>query len=553
MVFRGMVTGLAVVCSSAGMARALELLESQERVPVPAKSGWFLGPYPNAKLPEHVKAEFGKLTVFADHERADEKGVPIYVVNRGRTAKSWPMEGGDTGLVLECFDEAGGTWRRAQAGGISFRQCGNVFESETLRPGLFFTIRGYRPAQGREGKVRFSFPDEGLVSNEGVGLWTEMDVKKAGLRWADMDEHPFARDLWIWDLRLEQDGFKSTERVLAELELMQVWENGELFRAFATAFRAELEKAEKKNTKALVAVDALLAKPSVAGKNPNALFQRCLEVLGASHGKKYGSPEKLQETAWEALGWLGRRQDFTPGERWREVAKRIEERLPEAGKPELQEIGWLLGLNQLAHEHFSSEFLIQTARRYPELLDACASSLAERENWKGLEAIAEGRDLETRLKVFRYYCVEPDAGLQRPVLRAAHGADPSDFWKGCIEASPWRCVETMVRAMRVDEPFHVPPGLSNLLHDQAREFADKAAMEPWPDENGKLRPGLLLYARYVGRDIGRGNRTLHQWRKLGDVRPDGETDEQNRRRKEVAEAARMRLLIAGWDPGDEEE
>lgn len=512
------------------------------------------GPFPNVVLPRQVVAEFGKLSLFADHGHADDRGVPLYIVNRGTRDFPWSTYAGDPGIVLERYDEAAEGWQRAQAGMITFAMCGHSFATLNLKPGQHFKILGYRPKQGTEGRVRFHLDDHDLISNEGDGLWSEDDVAKVGLDRTQLSGHPFTEELQHWNLKGEDPGRKSVEQVLAELTLMQVWENGPVFRSFAKAFKVELERHATEgvppDAEAIERVDSLLAVRQVIRANPDALFQRCLEILRSPRGRIYGSPEKEQEVAWIALGWLQRQPGFGQHERWRAAYDLLQSRLPEAEERELLDMRCLLRGSPMVHEFLTRDFLIQSARNYPALAGVCVERLASREDWHGLLSVAEGGDLEARLMVLNSFCLDPRADSNSPRLRTTYDHRQLEFWKGCLRDGPWQSVETMGRALRVFDGYYLEPGWSLALKDQAQAFADKAKQEPWPDDGGKFRGGLRQYVKILGRGTTSKNRFLHVFRELGDIRPEGETDEQHARRLEIAREARRQLLIAGWNPAE---
>lgn len=546
----------ALFCNISG---ALELALPTESDPGPGpdhESRPFLdGPFPNFVLAKQVVAEFGKLTLFADHASADDHGVPLYVVNRGTKDVSWHTYAGDPGIVLERYDEASKSWQRAQAGMITFAMCGNSFVRLSLKPGQHFKILGYRPRRGSEGKVRFHLDAHNLTSNEGRGLWLETDAAKVGVDRMQLSDHPFANELEYWQLKGVNPQQKSIERVLAELALMQVWEDGPVFRIFAKAFKAELERhaseAGPANAEAIKVVDSLLAKQSVAQVNRDELFLRCIDILRSPRGRIYGSPEKEQEVAWSALAWLQGQDRIPQDGRWRTAYELLGPRLKGAGDSEQKEISRLIHGRTMAYEFLSRDFMIEAAQVYPILREACVERLAGCEDWAGLLKVADGLDLQGRLLVLHYFCLDLRSGDESRRLRTTYDEKEIEFWKACIREGPWSSVDAMGKALRTSEGYYLEPGLWLALWDQGKSFAEKARKQPWPDDDGKMRQGIRQYVRILGRDTTpKGNWTLHRLRELGEVRPDGESDEQNGRRQEIARDARHQLLLAGWDPED---
>lgn len=535
----------------------LPLPTEQSPGPGPAESPWLIGPFPNSELPEQVTAEFGKLTLFADHDHVEEAGVPLYLVNRSRTPTRFFTYGGDPGIVLERRDEETGEWHRAQAGMVSFAMCGLSFHSTQLLPGQHFRIPGYRPKEGREGEVRFRLRSVDLISNAGVGFWSEQDEARAGIDTCEIGEYPFASDLMHWSLQRGGANGKSTERVVAELELMQIWDDGPVFRVFAEAFKEDLLRHRDAGgdlSDALASIDAMIAKKPVRRSEQGAFLGTCLRYLHGPREERFGSPGKNREVLWAGLSWLERQSVADDDPRWRAVFEALPRMLPEAGTEEIVEMGRLIGGSSRAYEYLTKDFLEQAAKEHPELLDACAERLAGLGAWRALLRVAQGRDVEFRLRVLRYFCMDPAVGSGARSLRVTHDPSEIEFWKACLRDAPWRSVEVMDRALgRRNEGFHIVPGLSLVLMEQADAFCGKALRDPWPVADHMEQSGLLAYIKVIGRESSPKHRILHRFRELGEISPEGETERQSTWRKSVAAEAKRRLLAAGWSPGQTDE
>src|SRR5262245_35608202 len=79
-----------------------------------------------AKLPAHVPAPPGQLSLFADFKKKDASGIPLYVVNRTGKPVELFAYNGQPFLVLE-YEAEPGTWKPARA--VDYPLCGNSLQS----------------------------------------------------------------------------------------------------------------------------------------------------------------------------------------------------------------------------------------------------------------------------------------------------------------------------------------------------------------------------------------------------------------------------------------
>ena len=134
---------------------------------------------PLAELPPGVRADPGKISLYADFQAASDSGVPLYVVNRTVAEKKFGSQDGDIYLKLEGKADDG-EWVRAQSHMSSW--CGNSYVTVSLPPGQFMVCKGYRCTSGPSRPVRYrSLYIDDLVSNVGEGLADEGDIKLASL------------------------------------------------------------------------------------------------------------------------------------------------------------------------------------------------------------------------------------------------------------------------------------------------------------------------------------------------------------------------------------
>jgi len=169
------------------------------------------------KVPPHVLAPAGQLTLFADYQHPHEDGIPLYLVNRtDRNLAFRPQGDGDPCIRLESRREDG-AFERAQLHIPS--DCGNsYFYWPIVKRGEFSRMLGYQPASGELRPVRYrmylndayvvddsqssddlwrqkktltKIPIE-VVSNIGQGLVSIQEIKSArydslALRWGDYE------------------------------------------------------------------------------------------------------------------------------------------------------------------------------------------------------------------------------------------------------------------------------------------------------------------------------------------------------------------------------
>ncbi len=137
---------------------------------------------PLAKLPAHIKAPAGKLTLLADYGDVRANQVALYLINR--TGKSLKFDAQDGQLYIKQQAQlTDGTWARVQ--GHLYSWCGNsYFMFPELPDGSFFALRGHYPGSdhypdgGETRKVRYRLYGKELVSNVGQGKIDPAEIKK---------------------------------------------------------------------------------------------------------------------------------------------------------------------------------------------------------------------------------------------------------------------------------------------------------------------------------------------------------------------------------------
>jgi len=147
---------------------------------------------PIASLPEHIFADSGRLTLFADFDHRRNGDVPIYVVNRsGKPITLSAQEGityikngihtfgsGNIYVKLE-YEEAPGKWTRAEPHAFSW--CGNSYSKMVLDKDSYLLVYDSPPGEGIMAKVRYSFyhQDVRASSNCAEAFINKRDVERA--------------------------------------------------------------------------------------------------------------------------------------------------------------------------------------------------------------------------------------------------------------------------------------------------------------------------------------------------------------------------------------
>lgn len=147
---------------------------------------------PVVNLPDRVPAPEGKVTLWADFDHADEKGVPLYLVNQTNLPCSFDTQDNDLYIKLH-FKDDDDKWQLAQ-GHIS-SWCGNSYIGVSLSPRHYFSFRGYKPASGKKRIVRYE--NDSVCSNEGSGFVSEDDLHILKLSDKLADKLPFCLSRFV--------------------------------------------------------------------------------------------------------------------------------------------------------------------------------------------------------------------------------------------------------------------------------------------------------------------------------------------------------------------
>jgi hypothetical protein len=129
---------------------------------------------PTAKLPGHVLAPPGKLSLFADFKNKGDLGVPLYLVNRtGKPVELFTFNG-QPFLAVE-YEAEPGKWKPARV--VDSALCGNSLSPLKLPDETFLKVPGYVAAVGFKAKVRYRLDAAGKpLSNAGEGMVSHDDL-----------------------------------------------------------------------------------------------------------------------------------------------------------------------------------------------------------------------------------------------------------------------------------------------------------------------------------------------------------------------------------------
>jgi hypothetical protein len=131
-------------------------------------------------LPDNIKPEPGKLSLYADYSATGSEGqIPVYLINQTTKEVMLKAQDGYVYLKLETRN-AEGKWIRAQPHAYSW--CGNsYFDHPVVPAGHFMIMCGYQPKEGKKQEIRYALygQETRIVSNAGEGLAAARDIDLA--------------------------------------------------------------------------------------------------------------------------------------------------------------------------------------------------------------------------------------------------------------------------------------------------------------------------------------------------------------------------------------
>jgi len=454
---------------------------------------------PNVDLPAQVIAPEGKLFLYADFSQANEKEVPLYVINRSREVVRFAAQDGNIYIKLEHL-RPDGTWRRAQAHLSAW--CGNSYGTRDLPPGQHFKLAGYRAKKGTPASVRYAcYGTVEVISNVGKGLVDPADLEAVDADGLSSRQMPYQL------LRLlepgplepirpgEDDGFRK-EVCLVSLELVRVLGgNGTLgikskaegwVRQLST--RASLTKDESTLLSALYDV---LARRWTSETDRERLLNRCLQALRTSSPKSapHGSPESVPSMVWLTLQDLA---EYTgtgyalpkpiPQAAWRPVLEMAADQVISAPEGQQQPMIQILSKQAPLMDEWLPDAVVEPWLNSPNvfLVHLAAETLSRRGRWPRLVELGRNLPPDGQIAVLaalvRGQSPQAPSGLDGYGGLRSPGQDTEEerFWQHCMCTQPKQCAGIW-RQLGYRSSPHLPylrflrKQLGNLLAKQAEE------------------------------------------------------------------------------------
>ena len=277
------------------------------------------------KLPGHVVAPQGKLTLFADFEHkekttnkadagAPDESVVLYIVNRTGKTLSLPSQDGDLYIKLEVLGE-NGLWERAQP--HIYSDCGHSYIRVELKNNSYLMRSGFLPKANTKAKVRFRCHENiamesaaPMVSNSGDG-WIPQEAMLAA-RYDDMAVRTIPRAIIscfprsehmdkIWVSELPKLGEVTLARVAAALELLNNYDQAYFFRREAENLIdfEDTQGLAPETHQAIENIKRLLKGPWTKQGDSQALIERAVKALVTPEaGRKPATPESERLLTW---------------------------------------------------------------------------------------------------------------------------------------------------------------------------------------------------------------------------------------------------------------
>lgn len=486
---------LLLVCLLTGLAwifpQTLPAQEMESREPI-----WLR---PNVELPAQVKAEPGKLTLFADFEHPNFKFIPLYVVNRTQEKVRLSSRQLDMLIKLERQLPDGG-WERVESsreGG-----CGVSDGPDSLPPGMHLRHFVEQVSKGENGLVRYSFyGDLAMSSNAAPGLFDPVD-RQAALT----DE-------------LSMRGLSSAFLVLGNPLGSQLDSNLSrnvtgLSLAALTGDLPTVRAAGEKWIEALAALPSPTAEQKLAlqrgreilgfswSGRPNLilLLERCLTAVrnNSATAAAFGTPEKERDLAWELIAACGveeisqgspHRQAMILPERsiWKNILSLAAAQATTASEEEAARIAWVLSIAPLADEILPDEIFENLLASPSESLMRVASvTLARRCQWERMAVLAKPLRPDRQLEVFMELTqarlsgeADPDGG--KKIRIRPEGKKEQAFWDLVLRTQTLQASKNLYYSLLGGENRYWRAAFGELLAFWEREAArSQAASKDFP-------------------------------------------------------------------------
>ena len=327
------------------------------------------GPSANVELPTRVKAEPGKLTLYADFDHPDESGIPLFLVNRTNSIIDVDKKDVEDVIKLE-RQLPSGQWERVQS--HRYSDCG-VTSGVTsgLPSGMHFKLHGYRVTKGEPATVRYTvYSGTPISSNGGTGFFLLSDLEAARTDRMTLLLVPNSiKSMFDPDFRPAE--IHHAKRLLA-LKLASFLGEIPAIRKDAEIWLQDLEstttRSEEQSTTRLQ-LHEILEKPWGKRTGFNSMVEYCLESLRKSKisPAKYGSPDSERGFLWEVIAEAARIEIRIPKALqlypavepsiWKQILVLALDRLGTADEHELSGIAQLMDESPLVDEYLKTEDL----------------------------------------------------------------------------------------------------------------------------------------------------------------------------------------------------
>ena len=432
-------------------------------------------PNPVVDLPEFVEDNEGQVTLWADFAKADEKGVPLYLVNQTNEDCSFASQDHDIYMKLEFKNDAG-KWQRAQAHLSSW--CGNSYYNVALPARHFFEFRGYYPTEGQRVTVRYASRNGDIQSNLGEAMVSDADLEAVALDSTTAALIPRGIMQAI-DCRPEQPLPDSPSLVLRKeaVGMLRWLPRNETAILMVEELRRKLDEvAPGKDKEALLhAIDQFLAEIDLERPDDVTLMRKCIDRIAE---KASADPKISESMAWSLLTANGPNgpslsptaELLEPGS-WKDlidpavaILSRDKAMTTESAGPwAVLRSRWII--DALVEDADLEVWLLSSS---PRLQDIGASALARRSRFARLTVLAWNLPAAQQvsvLKALAYSGPERDASGIR-VRQPDFGTSEPDFWKHCATTMP---VETANALWQHSFRSGYNP-FNRLIHDPLHDY-----------------------------------------------------------------------------------
>jgi len=455
-------------------------------------------PLPVVELPGKVLAPEGHLTLWADFDAADEKGVPLYLVNQTNLTRTFDSQDQDFYIKLE-FKDATGVWKRAQAHRSSW--CGNSYYPVSLPPRQYFQFYGYRPTAGSKHLIRYAKRDGSLISNEAEGFISEEDLKAVALDSITASEIPFTITRLL-DFQDDEKNLMLKERAAAVRDL--VWyPHNEVVVAQVRDLQSKIidMPAGKERDDLSDAIDEFVAKLGVPRPDAEKLARMCIARIA---GDSSADPALSEQTAWRLLlvpspngPALSSSAKLLKPENWKgmiapavALLKQTKSNSEAGAAAAVLSASWIV--DSLVKDDELVSWVLSNSER---LRSIGAGMLAGRSQFKKLVEIGWRQPGPVQIMILRQLTkTDSPERVRQP--------DFSDkehlFWEHCAQSMP---VETANALWSYDFESGRNP-FNRLIHDPLRDFFSKESAKATDeyvlsaDEEYRIRVALQMLASW---------------------------------------------------------